>query len=645
MDEIQQKLNHKEETAADVEMRQCPTCGAYLNPGDKVCVSCHTNVVTGEWPVDNAVPPKKRLSPLLFAGAAAVLIVVVAVVLLQQGMLATAKKNPQPLLPMPVDTASGNMWGNEVKKLLEMPDTTAESLARKIQEFESFLEKPFKSPVMKEYVALLQKKREFQSIKAYQNFAAQQNLTPIDQWLQLKEVAAPYQGTQYAAKMNEEVRNLENQVLALAHNKTQEAQELLTSQKYNQLINQTLRWLSEVIKSSCPSDSLQQEFKSHMKICQEALEKPVTNLAKPETVTLSADEEKLQALKSKFNDFLPTYRQGTSDWEFAKMFEQITPLAEEAITFKSRFPEDSDISKLLGIYDEAKLLKRFWQFAEQALKSLEGKTQALFLKKRKMAEGKINKYQDEKITIELRNNQSETVDLRECTPSCLGHITLANNKETPELLLATTCFYWATGETVECRDLAQKASKAGISPEDIERYRKWATGMLAEKVQSIKEREEQLLKEQQQQDQAAVEAKRERNTREARRIIKKMLQEYKSGSNERIFGHLEAIKDSVSRDELIKINKTVKKEEGQNLTKIAETVFEHCAFCRNSGKVKCVPCRGEGILSVATGNSPAVSARSVCQRCKGTGEIECEICYEKRHNRKYIMLVDYYKDL
>lgn len=651
MDEIQQKENtHKEETAADVEMRQCPTCGAYLNPGDKICVSCHTNVVTGEWPVDNQAAEKKRLSPLLFAGSAFILVVVVAVVLLQQGMFSSAKKTPQPLLPMPVDNAAVSMWGNEVKKLLEMPDTTAESLERKIQEFEAFLEKPFKSPVMKEYASLLQKRREFQGIKAYQGLAVQQNLSPIAQWLRLKELTAAYQDTQYAAKMDEELKNLENQVLALARTKTQEADEMMTAQKYAQLINQTLRWLHDVTKASCPSEALQQELKAHVRICLEAIDKPVANMAKNEPTPKSAEEEKLQALKSRFNDFLATYYQGIREWEFAKMFAMITPFAEEAITLKARFPEDPDISKLLGLYEEAKLLKKFWQFADQGIKSLEGKTNApWFLKKRKPVEGKLTKYQDEKATVlNPTTNQSETVDLRDFTPTSIGRLTLANNKETPELLLATSCFYYVTREITECRDLANKAMKIGASPEDAEKFKKWAEGTLDEMAKSLKERDELAKKDKQQQDENMAESKRERSVREARRIIKKLLQEYREGNNERIFGYLEEVKDAVSRDELIKINKAVKKEEGQSLTKIAETVFEHCTFCRNSAKIKCATCRGEGIIQSdprLIGSTPLPTKKAVCQRCKGTGEIDCEICYEKRHNRKYIMLVDYYKDL
>jgi len=40
---------HMKESMDPAPSKVCPTCGAYLNPQDEICVSCRTNLKTGEW--------------------------------------------------------------------------------------------------------------------------------------------------------------------------------------------------------------------------------------------------------------------------------------------------------------------------------------------------------------------------------------------------------------------------------------------------------------------------------------------------------------------------------------------------------------------------------------------------------------------
>ena len=635
---------------AEPEVRHCPTCGAFLNPGDTVCVSCHTNLATGEWDMEGKTAQLSHPGlgkGLILSGIAALLLIAVIVTAFARQDSLFAKKSSLSLSPLPAETGTPNLLSSEVKKLLELPDHTTETMEKKLHEFELVLEKSFQLAVMKEYNALLLKKRELQAIKSYQTLMAQENMTPIVRWSKLKELAAEYRDLA-PSKWNQELQDAEKQCVALAQNRTKEAQEQLATQKYSQVLLHNLRWFTEVMRDADLPDALYQELKSQANLSREALDKSVEPTVQntPSPTAKNQEEEALQLFKSRFNDALSSYRQYIEIWEFSKAVAHIAPLADEAVVVLKKYPEESDIAKVILLRQEAKLLEKFVSTVNQAIKGMEGSKQTIFLRKRKALVGNINKFEEGKIYIQdSRTNQIEAVSLFEISPSWLGRTILANNKDNSELYLATTIFYYINAEPTECRDAAQKSLKLGVLPKEVEKYQKWAEGALAEKEAMIKDTDLKLARDKQQSASALEQSKIEKIRKDARRIIQKLLQEYKEGNNERVLGYLEDLREFVPRDELIKLSGQIKKEEGQSLVKIAETVFKHCNFCQSSGTVKCAPCRGSGIIekdSLVIGSAPLPSKKSLCTRCKGKGELDCELCYDKRHNRKFILLFAYY---
>lgn len=81
----------KQKTATpqpEPEERHCPTCGAFMAPGETVCVSCHMDLNTGEWNMAgataNATPSAMHLYKIGVLGILAILILIFAILGIQK---------------------------------------------------------------------------------------------------------------------------------------------------------------------------------------------------------------------------------------------------------------------------------------------------------------------------------------------------------------------------------------------------------------------------------------------------------------------------------------------------------------------------------------------------------------------------------
>lgn len=660
LDEIRKKQPVAKEV--DTEVRHCPTCGAYLNPGDTVCVSCRTNLSTGEWDTEGkreAAPAPSK--PWYVAGIITLVIFLLAgggYLIFSQFLVPRAA----PTLAPPSFESTSEGWARELKKIVDTADTTPENLEVTLKGFENFMEKSSKVP-LREYNLL---QTEYRLAKLAKAFSGEKN--PMARWLKVREMQAQQTDAggntriekQRIDKITKEQTELEEEIVYRARERKERAKTLVENQQYGDLLTQTADWFQEVVKSSYPIEPLHRELAEYTEMCRQPGTLAKIDTANPQTTKTdnepkiaTEDEQNLKALRDKLNEFLPNYRDSSQKWEFTKLLFDTASLAEEAKQIIKKFPEDPDLPKIIALHQEAKLLDQFWQYVVQAAQALTGKSQVFsYRKKISGMNGTVTQYQDGKITfVDATDNQTKVLALRELSPSCLIDITKRQNKDNPEFYHSLAAFYYANGSTDMapfCRDACKKAEKLGVAAKDLEKYQKWAEGAVSETLAALttKTDAQQALEDA---DKAKIaQDKAKKSLDDAWRIIRLIVHEYSQGKNESLFVHFRELREKVARDEVIKLNKIVKAQEGYSLTKMIENVYEYCLVCGHDGKLRCLECKGEGYLysdpKVIKTAIVAVKKR-VCPNCKSLGDIDCPNCLEKRRNREYLMLREWYKDL
>lgn len=652
MDEIQNKIHATKDSQSDQE-RHCPTCGAYMNPGDHICVSCHTNLSTGEWNSDELSIPENSYQKYYYWGALSIIafFILVTTIVLASNLSKKNNKETQ-LAPMPPEkTITSMLPQDDLKIILEMKEENEKEVLEKVASLENFLENKINKGFLESYQKLLLKQKEYQVEKKHKEISFQNE---ISHFFTLDKLIAQYEQTQYAKeKLALEQKNLEQKIVNQIKKETEEMSDLFVAKSYEALIPKSIEWLKQTLAQAYPKE----EFKEQVELLAEMSLKAYSEQNKkevtPALVTKATPETSLDSLKKEFLEFLPKYRNYQKNREFPKALKEIQPMVEKANALKEKNAEDPDILKILSTYKEITLLNKVWDHAIEGAVALKGKSKVLFLQNIPPIGGKIVKYENGNINIEVKDSQIKEIALTDLTPSSLASLALHQNSKNGELHTALACFYYVTKEDALCRDSVNNALKNGASNTDVEEYQKWSLAILEETQKKLSESERLKEEDQAKRQQNIEEVRMERLRKKAWNLIKNIIRDYKNHNELHVLEGLNTLKNEVGdhpggRDELIKIHYIVKKEEGQGLKEMASNAFEECSYCRKDTTVVCPDCQGEGKIEgkerwlKGDKGIKIVTPSKHCTRCKGSGKIYCPACYEKRSNRRYIMIKEYY---
>lgn len=629
--EIGQKIADRKEEP-EPEVRHCPTCGAYLNPGDEVCVSCHTNLKTGEWDSEGrrgSVPSPSKGRYLAVAAVCALLII--------GGIFILSQLEPKKPLEIARERGTSPPARTEPPRSPVLPAVQPQA-NQNVRE----------DAARQDYDKILQKTEG-------EEYA-------IKRWVAFREFSARYEGTECLKRLNEQVNPLEKAVQTARAEKDR-LRRLFEEQKYTEVLRQGTDWLGKLVRQTYSEETdLQAELVEYVKVCQDAAINYREPVAAEQIVAVNRDEEELRDIQQRYEMYAQDekgqwrtlesyYRQKAKAWEFSSLVKQIEPLELKARRLQDTYKDDPILQKIIEIYAEAQTLQRFWQCVENAVRALEKSDKAvnLLLKQgdQGMATGKIVKYEDGTIHLTTEKNESRTIKLRDLSARALVMLVARNQERSPQFCAAAACFYYVNNDPFECRTYCDRALDKGIAEEEVAKYRQWALGEIAELERVQAQSEASKQQEESEKAQAKAEAELAQIRKKAWDIIyKKLLPEYRRDNTKMIFEHLETLKNLVPRDELIKINDELKSREGQSLYDIADEAFKYCTLCKNTGKVKCAPCKGTGIIEYTkTLIETETTTKKYCKACGASGEIYCQRCYEKRHNRRYCMIVDFYDEI
>jgi len=423
-----------------------------------------------------------------------------------------------------------------------------------------------------------------------------------------------------------------------------------------QTIELTLQPLADMVNQGYPQPEIQQEIQNLFQIQSQALDitKKISQVSSTETpIPKELTAEDLDNLKQEFNNFLPDYRRDTEEWKFQELFSKLQPMSAKAEELRAKYPDDPDLIKINDLFNEVKLLTKAWDYAIEGAASLPGKTVILFPKKAKPISGTVLSYEESKITIK-KEQGTEVIALQELAPRSIRTLALRNvekNDRNAEPYLALSAFFYITKDENECIEAIEAAQKLEASLASVERYQKWASGVIEEKKRRFEQRtqlgsDEQRLAEQKQEEQRLAKLRQD-----AWALVRQLLIEYRHNRCDVVLQYLCTLKTKIGdkpggRDELIKIHYDIKKTEGHSLSTIASNCYYNCPFCRNSAEFKCRECKGEGFIQEPDRwidkEIKIEGKKKFCTTCNGKGIVDCPYCREKRKNPNYIMIKDYY---
>ncbi|WP_372366628.1 hypothetical protein [Candidatus Uabimicrobium sp. HlEnr_7] len=635
--EIKKKIGDDKE-----DLRNCPTCGAFLNKDDVICVACRMNLQTGEW--DNSAPPatytKPKSSKFEYIATAAIVIVIV-----MAGIWVMSDKTPPPsnqdntvMNPDKDNMDLAAAWSN----LNNMPEDNSQAINKKM---EAFAKKILGADVTKTMEDLENKKFELMAKEAHESL--EKDMDPVSRWYSLEQLTNQFRGTVYTAKniksdQHEQMEKIKTTVNA----EQQKLQGYMEAKQYQRVLMESFQFSNQIpfsLKSNAEIkpmlsqiDNLYQEALSNLHTKQEENIQEVS----PED---NSQQEELQQLETRIASIIQKVQVMNTNWEYKKALDLVEPLAIEAE--KYRETESQNVAVILGVHEVLIRLSKLWGAAEQGAEFSVGKKKQLFLRANDKAyvNGTVLKYKDGKIQILTREKKTKVLSLKDIRADEIVNKFALESDFPKEYIYSLAMFFYASNNMpFDVRDTFQKIKKPDESHNNLlARAQAEIDRRKAVQDQIAQRTEEANTEKNLKREEEALKKDKQRAWRHAQSIV----EEYNGGHFEKVLDYLQIIKDILPKDEVVKMSKKLGSEEGFTLQKFANLALNSCATCEE-GHIECYTCFGVGsIIRKIQLKENTVEKKRRCPTCNGRKKLRCPRCYTRRFSKPFQMLEAWYDDL
>lgn len=393
----------------------CPACGAYLGPQDKVCISCHTDINTGEWQmVDKKRTHRFTPQNVIQYGIAAYILF--SAVLLFYLLLHAKPKHEE---------------SNDV--------------AWKIKPEQLQL-------IQKQYDVLEQK------------IAREKN--PFRRWQELSLYAAVSQ--ENSPRFQKKLEQVDQQILEFLRASVGELSQLIEEKRLEEILTRTtprlLRMLSE--GSELPSAESKQVWESLLRLYQQlTIEKTPQaslNLAERDVVWLEYYRKQFPDYLSRFQQWMNLRRYDAAQQELENLWEALHGL--ENIS-----PQDALIISVRRKLKEVQAVKTLFSVASEEAKTSIGEYKSLLLKNGNKIQGKIVYGGGGHLELDTGKQENQRVALKELSAQDIVAFALSkkNNKYFAEY---AGIFYYYERMPVLAKKSFMQASEYGADNSEIKHY-------------------------------------------------------------------------------------------------------------------------------------------------------------------------------
>ncbi|BBM85654.1 hypothetical protein [Candidatus Uabimicrobium amorphum] len=638
IEEIKKKIGDDKE-----DLRNCPTCGAFLNKDDVICVACRMNLQTGEW--DNSAPPaaytKPKSSKFEYVVTAAVVIVAVMAgiwVMSDKTETATDDQNTMVMGTEKDDFNFAAAW----QSLDNMPEDNSQAINKKM---EAFVKKMFNADVSKAIQDLETKKYELMAKESHGKLKA--DMDPITRWYTLEQLSRQFDGTVYAAKSikTDQHKQMEK-IKGIVGGQQEKLQEYMNDGQYQRVLMESFQFVNQIPFELRNNVELKPMLSRMDNTYQEAL----SNLhvkeqqVAQETTEKNTSDEELKKVEAKIASVSQKIGAMTANWEYKKALDLVEPLAIQAE--KYRDVASDNITIILKMHDSLIRLNKLWNAIAQGAEFSVGKKKQMFLRANDKAfiNGKIVKYENDKLYVVTREKTKKVVNLRSIrADELINKFALESDFPKEYVYGLALHFYASNSMHFNVRDTFEKLKKPSEEHNELVANAKTQIdrriALRNEIAQRVDEaQEERDLKRQEQ----ALEKDKQRAWQYAQSIV----EDFNEGNFEKVLDELQVIKDMLPKDEVVKMSKRLGSEQGYTLKKFAELALNTCAVCGQDGLVECRSCLGEGIVEKTIQlKEDSVTKKRYCRTCNGAKTLRCPSCYKRHFSKPYQMLQAWYDDL
>ena len=425
------KLN-EEDNATQIEVRSCPTCGLYLSDADEVCVSCYTNLKTGEW---DASKIKRRgiLQQYWQVAVYAVLFGSIAVL-------------------------SAQLWqkNQEISLFLEKEQSIAhaskEDLQEKWKRLQHF-ENSIAASDLKDYRIALWKKLHEDTL---------QQQTVLQKWF-----TAFYLGDIDA------IHKMEKDLLSHLHLHQTKVEQLQHEQRYGEIVTRvTPKLLEEIF-------ALVSDFDASPRI-KEAIEKLIHqyrgNTKNNGGHDVTDDKKRLRDYQKNFKNYLKQFYRTMYERRYSTAQEELEKFWNDINALSYFEPENKLVQEIRQKLKDVQAIKRLIDTAQKGAQHFGGlKRKQLSLRNHKKIVGHIQKYEENTFFV-VNGGKELHFKLSELSNKDIVFFALRENKDDDTYLNAAIFLGYEQNYNMAIRML-QRAQSEGASFQEIKVYQNWLQEM------------------------------------------------------------------------------------------------------------------------------------------------------------------------
>ncbi len=395
----------------------CPTCGSYVSSADEHCVTCLTNLKTGELSINSGENISSSLLDLKNSLQSwKYLLLLSHIVLLVYIVLLTNRAKP--VIEERKEENSNYLISSTAlehfKNIEKMPEQNVREINEKAQALDTFLRKYASEIILKVIHGkeILKDKENFRLyMEGYEKLTHGSEEEPFQEWLAWQKLKEEYPQS-IDSKWQKQVEKIEAKMLASFHLQISEIHQLLEEKRHQEVLSRVtptiLRFLILIRHPSLPED-FSKAWPELLNLYQNMEDFPRIN----SIVDPGSDHYQLELYRENFQKFLKRFYGLMYKREYDQAQKKLEEFWNLVNSLEKLNPDDELLVVIRDKLEDVRFVKRFFDQANEGAKLSVGAYKPLFPRNGKVILGQIANYILGVFVIQTEKGQQKRIPLKE----------------------------------------------------------------------------------------------------------------------------------------------------------------------------------------------------------------------------------------